>query len=207
MARTLTEPRYIVALKCLHKEPLYRYQSVSELRQDLDKVRKGESITVKQPHDRDEVKKRTRDNRPLRTTESVYRNVTSLFGAIVLAAVLIGAVTGIGVWTVMQRNAGPRQQAPGSSSQTANSHSVLNHNQSPLPPDNRESGVSASIDHHIKTTAASAPVIHQSNNSRHCAAIPVQSTPHNAAARAALPKPKATPSDHWDQLKSLRMHK
>jgi len=196
---SISESIDALVLKCLNKEPLYRYQSVSELRQDLDKVKKGESITVKQPHDRDEVKKRSRDNKPLRAIESVYRNVTSLFGAIVLAAVSIGAITGISVWTVMQRNGGP--------SQTANSHSGLNNNQSPLPADNLESGVSASIAHQIKTTAASAAVIHQSNNLRRRAAVPVQSIPHNAAARAALPKQKAAPSDHWDQLKSLRMHK
>lgn len=197
-----------IVLKCLDKEPLLRYQSVSHLRADLDKVKKGEYVvaSAKRSHN---LAKTSAEARSLRSTEDVHRRVTSMAGIVLLAAVLIGGGTGLFVWMFLQKqNAAtisspppaavsvPEPQLSGHNSASSaalkaakepnprvlTNHKHQQHKQNPV----------ASIAVHSKNEAH--PLVHTIAAPRHPAA------PHGSESKTAG-------SSGWDELKGLRQFK
>jgi len=95
-----------IVMKCLSKEPVLRYQKASDLRLDLDKVRHGEYVNAParraQKHANTEAQ--VVDSQALRGTENIYKQkVAMLVGMVLLAAVLIGGMTGGIVWLLLQQ--------------------------------------------------------------------------------------------------------
>lgn len=126
---TLPEAIDDLVMKCLSKEPVLRYQKASDLRIDLEKIKSGDyvNVTAKRPNVAAKSEK-SQESKALRSTEDGYRKFASLAGIVLLAAVVVGGITGGVVWFVMQSSGSQKtatvQTAP--SLQTAPSV--------PLPP-------------------------------------------------------------------------
>lgn len=218
---TLPEAIDDLVMKCLSKEPVLRYQKASDLRIDLEKIKSGDyvNVSVKRPNVAAKSEK-SQESKSLRSTEDGYRKFASLAGIVLLAAVLIGGITGGVVWFVMQSSGSQKaatvQTAPTveqlPSGQSATSRVVAPSKAGTI--EQTKPGETASSDQRspsvkqsktVKISPPKSPAIGVSHPKppTHAATV----ARHSVAAPKRVVHKEATNSAGWAQLKELREHK
>lgn len=222
---TIREDIESVVMKCLSKEPVLRYQSATELRADLDKVKRGEPILVKR------TKKLSADKnaeaaKSLRTTEHVYRRLMSMVGAVALAAVIAGGIAGVAVWTMVQRQtASPVQPSasrvrgglPASDSAPNVMRPTASGDAVPLPAVHQQTPRTPPARHWSsmhKSPSAGSAQREQAMHNHAAAAAQKPKTISNGSAKSNAAHNRVSNSDsapltsgsNWSKLKSLREH-
>jgi serine/threonine-protein kinase len=209
-----------LVLKCLSKEPLLRYQKASDLRIDLEKIKEGGYVNSSAKRGRKPAKgeKQSGDSQSLRNTEDSYRKVASLVVVVLLAAVLVGGITGGVVWFVMQKQAGTERTVqvpdnPGANGQAKPPSNAVEKppvkipTKSPIKP----AIVSTPAMQQVNAAPPAKVTVHKPSSSTLTRQKPVSqadAAKHHTAANSRKP-PHAQPSNSagWDQLKTLRVHK
>lgn len=219
---TLPEAIDDLVMKCLSKEPVLRYQKASDLRIDLEKIKSGDYVNVsaKRPNVAAKSEK-SQESKALRSTEDGYRKFASLAGIVLLAAVIVGGITGGVVWFVMQSSGSQKaatvqtapsvQESPSAQSATsrlvAPSKAVTTIEQTKpgetVSSDQSSSRVKQSTTLKISRTKSSAIGVSHPKPPAHAATV----ARHSVAAPKRVVHNEATNSAGWAQLKELRVHK
>lgn len=214
-----------IVMKCLAKEPVLRYQKASDLRLDLDKLRHGQYVNASskraQKHGKPEVQ--PVDSQALRGTESIYQQrVAVLIAWVLLAAVLIGGMTGGIVWLVLQQkteksadvtradasvNSAPKtdRNADGTSGKTSARGEQKESLHSEKPPQLGHA-VGAARTGKVEQTKSHSPAAapHVTPVSRHPASASRSSRPARTRNSSS---PSSSSVSNWAQLKDLRTFK
>lgn len=211
-----------LVMKCLSKEPVLRYQKASDLRIDLEKIKSGDyvNVSVKRPNVAAKSEK-SQESKALRSTEDGYRKFASLAGIVLLAAVLVGGITGGVVWFVMQSSGSQKaatvQTAP-SVHESPSGQSATSRLVSPskagtrieqtkpgetVSSDQSSSSVKQSTTLKISRTKSSAIGVSHPKPPAHAATV----ARHSVASPKRVVHKETTNSAGWAQLKELREHK
>lgn len=178
----------VIVSKCLAKEPVLRYQSVHDLRADLEKVKRGEQVIKTSAG---KARTQSGDRGALRSTEQSYRNTMSLIGVVVVVACLVGGGSGIAVWMIMQKQSSTTQAPapnPAPPKETSNSNAKA---------DTAKNAKTVTENINAKVPHSAAPTV-----------VPEMRTAPRHATTAKHSKPRAAgPATGWDQLKKIRMYK
>ncbi|CAN5739218.1 hypothetical protein BH10CYA1_BH10CYA1_34620 [soil metagenome] len=189
-----------IVLKCLSKEPLHRYQSVTDLRQDLEKVKRGGHIkaTVKRAPSKDQNGERS----SLRSTENAYGKMTSMVAIVLIAAIAIGIGTAGAFYIFLTKqgnsNAMTPPATPATAAQSAGQSANAGDASTPpvlTPPVATERN---------QVAAPPQKSSHQNTDARHTTASPPRHAPRTRAPQKNLTQSK---SGGWDELKGLRVYK
>jgi serine/threonine protein kinase len=202
-----------IVLKCLNKEPLLRYQSVSDLRVDLEKIKRGEHVKVpmKRSHNQAKSEKNSEDRRSLRSTESVYGKISSMIGIVLLAALLIGGGSGVAVWLLMQKQSGavnvsPPPEPPSATvlprEQSAHVNRSAVRHTSDLPHTSAGHGREKM---HNQIQSPPRTTVHQTKESHAITRTSADSGHSSSPAHSTQHTVKSTSG--WDDLKGLRRFK
>lgn len=199
-----------LVLKCLSKEPVLRYQKASDLRADLEKIKQGGYVTssAKRARKSSKSEKQSGDSQSLRNTEDGYRKFVSLAALVMLAAVIIGGITGGVVWFVMQQQSGAERvvRSPVNPSENAVARPSSSTQEKPS----------------VRPVTVVQPAVQQTYPSPPKTAVhktPIAGTRQKPASQADSARRRVsantrktthvTPSNSsgWAQLKTLREHK
>ncbi len=194
-----------LVLKCLNKEPVHRYQKAMDLRQDLERIKSGEYV-VNAPARRAaksaKANQPAADNKSLRSTEEGYRKFASLAAMVLIAAILLGGITGGVVWFVMQKTG---------TEQTARSSG-----QAPVSVISNEKNEDATVTSKAAAKPATKTPIQEVNATtvaRERRPIQSRQAPHGAPVHQSAtssrkpPRRAASSSSSWNELIQLREHK
>jgi serine/threonine protein kinase len=212
-----------IVMKCLAKEPVLRYQKASDLRIDLDKLRHGSYVnaTSKRAHKQAKTEVQPVDSQALRGTESIYQQrVAVLIAWVLLAAVLIGGMTGGIVWLVLQQKTakevqpnatttGFQAQPPGDASGKHDQKSE----QKPDPKPDPKPDQKAQQKPERTVDQRSSPKHKQEAAKSHPSGIAPHTTPsrrsvsEKGSSRPTRPRASSSSNSNWAQLKDLRNFK
>lgn len=195
-----------LVLKCLNKEPLLRYQSAGDLRIDLEKIKNGAYVnTSKRGAKQGKSDKSSSENKILRIAEDGYRKTATLISLVLLAAVVVGGLTGGAVWMFMQSQVKPDFASVKSPTLPA----VPTKQIVPAVTSNHPSEAPKTPAKHAEISPTRALPVKLSSQppnksaARHTSRV---HTERQSVARHAHQDPPAS-SSSWATLKELRVHK
>lgn len=94
-----------IVMKCLAKEPVLRYQTASDLRSDLDKLKKGAYVSTPPVRSRSSRKSSSTqvETTTLRSSDILSGSrIKTLIGIVALVSIVAGGVAGFFVWLFLQ---------------------------------------------------------------------------------------------------------
>lgn len=186
-----------LVLKCLQKEPLLRYQSASDLRIDLERIKNGEYVNAQRKGYKPVRSDKAGESKTLRGAEDGFSKTASLISIVLLAAVALGGLTGGAVWMFMQSQVKPDQPVLKSS---------------PVQPvANKDVSLKKKLPEAIPAHANSLTQddLAKSSSSSNKNIVRHSNRPHRmkGTTRAHSLLNAVSPSSSWSTLKELRVHK